>query len=82
MRTWIWQVTFITFAFREITFEEFKRLLNDIAPKYGKDHKMDASKGYDAMVAAISGNGPSLAGTTVSNLTLLSTQYLMYRTCI
>ena len=78
MRTWRWEVTFITFAFREITFEEFKRLLNDIAPKYGKDHKMDASKGYDAMVAAISGNGPSLAGTTVSNLTLLSTQYWMY----
>ena len=39
---------------------------------------MDASKGYDAMVAAISGNGPSLAGTTVSNFTLLSTQYWMY----
>ena len=43
---------------------------------------MDTSKGYDAMVAAISGNGPSLAGTTVSNLTLLSTQYQMYHTCI
>ena len=78
MRTWMWEVTLIIFAFREITFEEFKRLLNDIAPKYGKDHKMDASKGYDAMVAAISGNGPSLAGTTVSNITLLSTRYWMY----
>ena len=42
-------------------------MLKELAPKYGKDHKMsDNDAAYNAMIAAVCAGGPSTKGTTVS----------------
>jgi len=49
----------------EITFDEFKKLLDEVAPKYAKDHKCgDKDAAVCSMQEQICKNGPSTAGTT------------------
>lgn len=61
------KTTLIT-NFRDISFEEFQELLQQVAPKYGKDHKLAPGSAFRVMAEAIASGGPSLAGTTVSEL--------------
>ncbi|XP_067933213.1 tubulin polymerization-promoting protein family member 3-like [Watersipora subatra] len=49
---------------KEITFTEFEKLLEDIAPKYAKSNRLSLDAGSKALIDAISEGGPSLAGTT------------------
>jgi len=52
---------------REITFDEFDRLLHEVSPKFAKDHKLrDNEDAFNMMLQVIASGGPSLAGTTVS----------------
>ena len=57
---------------RELTLEQFKDLLKEMAPKYQKDHKLaNADAALDQMLNEIATKGPAMHGTTVS-LTLVN----------
>lgn len=53
---------------REITLDQFKLLLKDVAPKYKKDAKLASDEeAVSAMEQKICERGPSTSGTTVCN---------------